>query len=300
SSDPAGSCARSRGGCRPGFFSSRTRPGCCGARCRGRAGIATFALTIGVIRARRPPRPGPAPPSALGDRSPHARQAPRPERHRLPRRPAARGRSPPRPGRRCRHLPAFWHVPDRARPSAAVTTTMKIRRRLPVSVLAACLGLAPAAHAGEPELLFRVSADAGFVADHAAGDPVPNFQDKVRIVPTGVKGGAIEWADDGVLAWNAPGNIQAQRGTLAFFWRPRYPAGEAPFVIFRVGYADHSSWDMVWLRIDWNGHGFDAFVTDANLARTRVSFRMDAPPAADAWTHLAFARDETAGVRLNV
>lgn len=177
---------------------------------------------------------------------------------------------------------------------------MKIRRLLPVSVLAACLGLAPAAHAGEPELLFRVSADAGFVADHAAGDPVPNFQDKVRIVPTGVKGGAIEWADDGVLAWNAPGNIQAQRGTLAFFWRPRYPAGEAPFVIFRVGYADHSSWDMVWLRIDWNGHGFDAFVTDANLARTRVSFRMDAPPAADAWTHLAFAWDETAGVRLYV
>jgi len=48
--------------------------------------------------------------------------------------------------------------------------------------------------------------------------------------------------------------------------------GEAPFPIFRVGYADHTSWDMVWLRIDWNGAGFDAFVTDANLARTRVSF----------------------------
>ena len=37
--------------------------------------------------------------------------------------------------------------------------------------------------------------------------------------------------------------------------------GEGPFPIFRVGYADHSSWDMAWLRIDWNGHGFDAFVT---------------------------------------
>jgi len=156
------------------------------------------------------------------------------------------------------------------------------------------------AHADAPKLLFRVSADQGFVADHADGDPVPNFQDKVKIVPTGVQGGAIEWADDGVLAWNAPGNIFAERGTLSFFWRPRYAVGEAPFVIFRVGYADHSSWDMAWLRIDWNGHGFDAFVTDANLARTRVSFELDVKPQPQDWVHLAFAWDETAGVRLYV
>ena len=37
---------------------------------------------------------------------------------------------------------------------------------------------------------------------------------------------------------------------------------ETAFPVFRVGYADHSSWDQVWLRIDYNGHGFDAFVTD--------------------------------------
>ncbi|MEE7546904.1 LamG domain-containing protein, partial [Xanthomonas sp. Kuri4-1] len=152
----------------------------------------------------------------------------------------------------------------------------------------------------EPQLLFRVSADHGFDADVAAGDAVPNFRDKVRRVPTGVHGDALEWADDGVLAWNAPGNLYTQRGTLAFFWRARYPVGEAPFVIFRVGYADHTSWDMAWLRIDWNGHGFDAFVTDANLARTRVSFALDRAPAPDAWTHLAFAWDETRGVRLFV
>ncbi|MBB3344115.1 LamG-like jellyroll fold domain-containing protein [Luteimonas sp. RC10] len=166
---------------------------------------------------------------------------------------------------------------------------------------AACaLGLSAAAHAQAPRLLFHVSADQGLVADVAAGDPVPNFQDKVRLVEDGVRGSAITWDDDGVLSWDAPGNIDAQRGTLSFFWRARDPLGEAPFVIFRVGYADHSSWDMAWLRIDWNGHGFDAFVTDANLARSRVSFRMDTPPAADAWTHIAFGWDETLGVRLYV
>ncbi|WP_372356622.1 LamG-like jellyroll fold domain-containing protein [Xanthomonas sp. NCPPB 3443] len=157
-----------------------------------------------------------------------------------------------------------------------------------------------AAAADAPELLFRVSADQSLQADVARGDGVPNFRDKIALVPTGKRGNAIEWADDGVLSWNAPGNLYTQRGTLSFFWRSRYPVGEAPFVIFRVGYADHTSWDMAWLRIDWNGHGFDAFVTDANLARTRVSFKLDRNPAASDWTHIAFAWDETRGVRLYV
>jgi len=150
----------------------------------------------------------------------------------------------------------------------------------------------------QPALLFHVSADAGLAADTAMGDGQPNFSDKVRLVADGAYGRAIEWDDDGILAWNAPGNIHAQRGTLGFFWRSRTPVGEAPFVIFRVGYADHSSWDMVWLRIDWNGHGFDAFVTDANLARHRVSYRIEHLPAPDRWQHIAFAWDEDFGVRL--
>src|SRR3954466_9341757 len=162
------------------------------------------------------------------------------------------------------------------------------------------LATAASAQAEAPKLLFHVSADRGLVADQAGGDALPNFQDKVRIVPTGAMGGAIQWDDDGVLTWNAPGNIYAQRGTLAFFWRSRTLVGEAPFNIFRVGFADHSSWDMAWLRVDWNGHGFDAFVTDANLARSRVSFTMPQSPRPEEWHHLAFSWDETVGVRLYV
>jgi hypothetical protein len=154
--------------------------------------------------------------------------------------------------------------------------------------------------AAQDGLLFRMSADKGLTADVAAGDPVPNFRSAVDIVPDGAIGGAATWADDGYVAWNAPGNIRAARGTLSFFWRPRQPVGEAPFVLFRVGFADHSSWDMAFLRIDWNGHGFDAFVTDANLSRVRVSWRIDQLPAVDAWRHMAFAWDETRGVRLYV
>ncbi|KAF1721586.1 LamG-like jellyroll fold domain-containing protein [Pseudoxanthomonas wuyuanensis] len=179
-----------------------------------------------------------------------------------------------------------------ARPA---TLSRRLRRSLMALALGGAIGQAAAQ---APQLLFHVSADKDFIADTAAGDAVPNFKDKVKRVDDGVRGSAIEWADDGVLSWNAPGNIYAQRGTLAFFWRPRYAVGEAPFVIFRVGYADHSSWDMAWLRIDWNGQGFDAFVTDANLARTRVSFKLDTLPSADTWQHIAFAWDENHGVRL--
>ena len=170
-----------------------------------------------------------------------------------------------------------------------------------LSAAAAVLGLAAGAAQAEPAgLLFRLSADKSLTADYAAGDPVPNFAYGAHLVPTGVSGGALSDDDDVVLAWKAPGNIYAQRGTLSFFWRSRTPVGVAPFVLFRVGFADHTSWDMVFLRIDWNGSGFDAFVTDNNLARTRVSFKLPAKPGPDVWTHLAFTWDETKGIELYV
>jgi hypothetical protein len=174
------------------------------------------------------------------------------------------------------------------------------RRRWLVAALTAGLMAAGAAQAAESGLLFRLSADKGLVADVAGGDPVPNFADRYKLVPNGRLGAALSADDDNVLSWKAPGNIYAQRGSLSFFWRSRTPVGEAPFPIFRVGFADHTSWDMAWLRVDWNGEGFDAFVTDQNLARTRVSFKLPKRPSPDQWVHLAFTWDETKGVELFV
>jgi len=174
-----------------------------------------------------------------------------------------------------------------------------LRMQLVGGAIAALCTASPVT-AEAPHLLFHLSADNSFIADTAGGDPMPNFKDKVRIVPDGAIKGAIQWDDDGVVTWNAPGNIYAQRGTLSLFWRSRTPVGEAPFNIFRVGFADHTSWDMAWLRVDWNGHGFDAFVTDANLARTRVSFRIADLPKPNEWHQLTFSWDETVGVRLYV
>src|SRR4051794_11538274 len=127
------------------------------------------------------------------------------------------------------------------------------------ALIALAAGSLPAtvrAAAAPDGLLFRLSADHGLDADVAGGDPHPNFLNHVAVVPGGKSAGAIRWEDDGVVSWNAPVNIYGRRGTLSFFWRAREPVGIAPFVIFRVGFADHTSWDMTFLRIDWNGHGF--------------------------------------------
>ncbi len=153
----------------------------------------------------------------------------------------------------------------------------------------------------EPGLLFYLSGSRGLTADvSAGGTPEPNFASDVHPIPDGAHGPALECGHTQLLSYWAPGNIYAQRGTVAFFWRAREPVGPTAFPIFRVGYADHSSWDMVWLRIDYNGRGFDAFVTDASLARTRVSVALPVFPGPKTWTHLAFSWDETTGVRFYV
>ena len=111
--------------------------------------------------------------------------------------------------------------------------------------------IGPPPPANQPGLLFYLSGDHGFDADYAAGGvPEPNYQSDVRILPGGAKGFYIQCGNSQLLSYWAPGNIYAQRGTLAFDWRSRDPVDETEFPVFRVGYADHSSWDMVWLRND--------------------------------------------------
>lgn len=171
-----------------------------------------------------------------------------------------------------------------------------------VVLLAGAVGGAQAPATSEPGLLFHLSASRGLTADWAAGgDPEPNFASDVDVIADGARGPGIQCGHTQVYSYKAPGNIFAERGTLAFFWRSREPVSQTEFPIFRVGYGDHSSWDMTWLRIDYNGKpGFDAFVTDASLARTRVSHAMSAFPGPKEWVHLAMAWDETEGIRFYV
>ncbi len=102
------------------------------------------------------------------------------------------------------------------------------RIRVPgCSAVALAVALAlPAAAQDATGLLFHASMDRGLTADVAKGDPVPNFRSRVDVVSDGAIGGAAKWEDDGYVAWKAPGNMRADRGTLAFFWRARQPVSD--------------------------------------------------------------------------
>src|SRR6266702_2207247 len=197
---------------------------------------------------------------------------------------------------RCDSMLCLGSIPSAFRMLVRVLSIFVIAAVMPTGTMLAAGGNSP-----EPGLLFYLSGDHGFKADYAAGGkPDPNYLSDVKILPGGAKGSYLQCGDTQLLSYWAPGNIYAQRGTLDFDWRPREAVDETEFPVFRVGYADHSSWDMVWLRIDYNGHGFDAFVTDVNLGRTRVSYTMPSFLKPDVWIHLTLAWDETSGIRFYV
>ncbi len=159
----------------------------------------------------------------------------------------------------------------------------------------------PAPDGSRPEgLLFYTSGVNGFDADIASGRGDTTFLSSVEIRPDPKLGQYFECGDRQRFAYKAPGNIYAQRGTLSFFWRSRYPVGPTEFPIFRVSFADHSSWEQVWLRVDYNGRGFEAFITDINLSRARVSADVSPFPAPNQWTFLTVAWDETYGIKLHI
>lgn len=155
--------------------------------------------------------------------------------------------------------------------------------------------------APEPGLLFQLSGNNGFTADYAHGQAEPVFVENIELIPDGAHGKGFRCPNFAqVFAFRANGNIYAQRGTLAFYFRSREPVGKAPFRIVQFSYADHSSFDMNWLRVDYNGRGYDAFVTDANLAQTRVSAFPETLPGPGDWTHFAVTWDENRGIRFYI
>jgi len=173
------------------------------------------------------------------------------------------------------------------------------RRFLGLLLLPALGACSARAAEAEPGLLFYVSGERGTDVDFSrAGTKAAKIAARVSRIPDGARGAGLRCEHTQVLSWEAAGNLYGQRGTLSFFCRAREAVGPTEFPIFRVAFSDHSSWDMVFLRIDYNGHGFDAFVTDASLARTRVSVTVAPFPAPSRWTHLAVGWDETYGIRL--
>ncbi len=169
------------------------------------------------------------------------------------------------------------------------------------SLLAAALFPALAASAAdEPGLLFHLSGDHGFTADYARGNPEPTMLNDIAIVKDGAKGVGFSNPNfTQLFAYESPGNMYAERGTFAFFWRPRDPVGTTPFHIVQGGFSNGSDIQCNWMRIDYNDEGgIDAYVTDMNMARVRTHYTSRTRFDAKTWYHIALSWDETKGVRL--
>ena len=146
-------------------------------------------------------------------------------------------------------------------------------------------------------LLFYLSGQSD-IAEYASGRAEPSFHDQIDFVD-GVTGGAIRCDGTQMLAWCAKENIYAQRGTLGFFWRSVLTLGPTEFPLFRVGVNDNSTWDQIWLRIDWAGDGIEALITDIDLSRARVRFPIRPEEIGpDEWIHIAVSWEENWGLRL--
>lgn len=149
-------------------------------------------------------------------------------------------------------------------------------------------------------LLFRLSGFDPAVPEVHNGSGEPNFLRSVESIDDERFGKVLRCHPSQLLAYRAPGNIYSERGTISFFWRSREALGETEFPLFRVAFADHSSWDALFIRIDYNGSGIDAFATDINLSRLRLSHHFDVLPSPDEWIHIMFTWDENIGVSLFV
>ena len=66
-----------------------------------------------------------------------------------------------------------------------------------------------------------------------------------------------------------------------------------------MGVNDNSTWDQIWLRIDWAGDGIEALITDINLSRARVRFPVNSGDIGpDEWIHIAVCWEENWGLKL--
>ena len=113
-----------------------------------------------------------------------------------------------------------------ATPASARVPTRHVENVRHLLLLLAA-GLA-GAQTNEPGLLFHLSGDHGLTAYYAAGgDPTPNFADtEAKVIAGGPHGSYIQCGGHQILSYWAPGNICAQRGTPAFYWRA--PRGRQP------------------------------------------------------------------------
>ena len=143
-------------------------------------------------------------------------------------------------------------------------------------------------------LLFHAPLETTPAAAFATGDREP-----LNIAGVRFAAGSAQLPPNAKLTYDARGNLRADRGAAAFWWRPDEAPGRLAFALLQISYEQSSDWGFNFARVVWSGSGISASVRDRNLQyHPAAEFKMAPKPGE--WVHIALAWSERAGVALYV
>ncbi len=147
---------------------------------------------------------------------------------------------------------------------------------------------------------FYASFDQNALADQAVGSETPLANQNLKIVPEGRRGGALYLDFGSLLTYDAPGNLYAERGTVAFWWKLDEPVRETPFSLFRISTTQHLAENFTFAELIWTGTSLRLSFFDRYAQPHTVEADSRHELVSGRWFHLAFTWDELDGIRLYI
>jgi concanavalin A-like lectin/glucanase superfamily protein len=147
---------------------------------------------------------------------------------------------------------------------------------------------------------FYASFDKNILGDEAIGDETPLANQNLKVVREGRKGGAAVLEIGSVLAYDAPGNVYGERGTIGFWWKLDEPLGRTPFSIVRISQVQQANPDYSFIHLFWTGEDLRLRVYDRGGTAHEIVSVSKTEVVSGRWFYLAFTWDEMEGVRLYV
>jgi hypothetical protein len=136
------------------------------------------------------------------------------------------------------------------------------------------------------------------IAASAVGQEVPLQALGVKITRDGRRGGAAVIPPGAKLSYDAPGNLQAEEGTVAFWWRTEMSSLRAPLTLFRANHLFESRDNFLFMELRWTGRSLRLQVLDSQQQITEVESAFNWPADPKGWTYLAFSWSKTEGLKI--
>jgi hypothetical protein len=157
-----------------------------------------------------------------------------------------------------------------------------------------------AAERSEDIVSFYASFDQNALADKAVGNETPLGNQNLKIVPEGRRSNALYLDVGSLLTYDAPRNLYAERGSVAFWWKLDEPVRDTAFTLFRISTAQPLTENFTFAELVWTGSSLRLSFFDRNARPHTIEADSKHELVSGRWFHLAFTWDELDGIRLYV